>query len=304
MSSHVDKSTDSLLDELARPSGAASHDRLLIANRGQKPTQVFSRKRSRFTVRASLRPMSGVQKIVAVIITTIMIITGALIVRTTLWKSDEGSPSPSLSGESILFIGDSITNSYNSDDGDIREGWWSLLADEINLTPVTSSQGASGILRRGTLNDEVCRGTTFKERIPEIRDASPKIVVIEVGRNDWRVCDGDGFRPSTPKELKFAAEDYFSSVSRAVDQIGLTPYDVYVITPWGTDKLEEQEWIQPIIKSSAEAQGFHYIDTNNLPKDMLLDKSHPNYRGNRELVRQIDKNSNLIKRFNGEHGRL
>src|SRR5690606_41215397 len=64
----------------------------------------------------------------------------------------------------VLVFGDSITAHHTADPGETMQGWWSILADRRNLTPIVSAQGGGAILKPGF----GCYGSGIRDRFQAV----------------------------------------------------------------------------------------------------------------------------------------
>lgn len=195
--------------------------------------------------------------------------------------------------ETMVVIGDSYS-SYYGDRHSPYPGWWATLATDLALDPVVDATGGTGFLMRNS----DCAQTRFRARMDTIRQADPRLLFVEGGRNDWRRCDANGVPvESTRTEIEAAANEYFAELAVVWDQLGRPRSDVYVVSPWGTSKPRKARVIRPIIEAAAEAHGFTYVPTRPLTLAQAPDGVHPNNEGSRFLRDQILANSDLLDRF-------
>lgn len=185
-------------------------------------------------------------------------------------------------GPSVMVVGDSITSWYSNEDGSPSQGWWSILARNLGASSVrTSAEGGSGVNVRGN----GCHGTTFGERLSHIRRVD--ILVIEVGRNDNKLCAANPkYRqaPSDPQTLGIDA--YVRALSARVAELGMRPDQVWFVTPWGSRDPALSEPIQQSVRRAvtARAAGFGYVGAPTLSDQHTIDGVHPNRAGNEQLA--------------------
>lgn len=181
-------------------------------------------------------------------------------------------------GPSVMVVGDSITSWYSNEDGSPSQGWWSILARNLGASSIrTSAEGGSGVNVRGN----GCRGTTFGERLGEIRRVD--ILVIEVGRNDYKSCPEDpSYRriPSDPQSLGIGS--YTRALSARIAELGMSPQQVWFVTPWGTHDLFRGEPMHLAVRDAVTAReaGFGFVETPILSDLHTIDGVHPNRAGN------------------------
>lgn len=185
-------------------------------------------------------------------------------------------------GPSVMVVGDSITSWYSDEDGSPSQGWWSILARNLGASSIrTSAEGGSGVNVRGN----GCRGTTFGERLGAIRRVD--ILIVEVGRNDYKKCaDDPSYRPGPSDPQSLGIESYTRALSARVAELGMSPRQVWFVTPWGT---RDPSWIEPVqlaVRTAATAQeaGFGFIQTPLLTDPYTIDGVHPNRAGNDVLA--------------------
>ena len=193
-------------------------------------------------------------------------------------------------GPRLIVVGDSITASYNDDDGDERQGWWSMVGRHLNLQVIRSAQAGSGYIRRGT---ERCDGTRFYDRRKDLHGAD--IVIIEGGRNDWKRCGTD--------IATVGIHDVRAAVDKFLDWVDSQPVanrSVYLMSPWGPrDQLAGITMTQ-IIQTEADSHGFQFIDTWGALSDKpgrTYDGIHPTLAGSTSLYRNVMANSDLGSRW-------
>ena len=190
------------------------------------------------------------------------------------------------SEDTLMVIGDSIARAYVDQPGSERQGFWSMLAREIDARPKMAAQGGAGFVKPGLSR---CKGRTFTQQLarPKIRDlvSNAGVLIIEGGRNDTRTCHKRGFADVTTEQLR-AAVDQFMSEAAALraGSAGCT----LVVVPWGPKGQKERTRITPVIKESARNHGLHFIDTHGvLNYENTSDGVHPDLAGNVALTQQI-----------------
>jgi lysophospholipase L1-like esterase len=183
-------------------------------------------------------------------------------------------------GPSMAIVGDSITSWYSDEDGSRSQGWWSILARRLGASSVrTIAEGGSGVNVRGNS----CTGTTFGERLTSLRPVD--VLVVEVGRNDYKSCAFDPRRPSTAPQA-YGIDGYVRALSARVAELGMTPSQVFFLTPWGSRDIDRGEpLLQAFRETITAAQaGFTLIDSPVLVDSLTIDGIHPNRAGSEYLA--------------------
>jgi hypothetical protein len=186
----------------------------------------------------------------------------------------------------LMVIGDSIARAYDDKPGSVRQGFWSMIADEIHAQPKMAAQGGAGFVKPGLSR---CKGRTFTQQLerPKIRNLVERagVLIIEGGRNDTRTCHRRGFADVTTEQLEAAVDGFMNQVAalRAEAQ-GCT----LVVTPWGPKGQRQRSRITPVIREAARSHGFDFIGTTGvLNQDNTIDGIHPERAGNEALTREI-----------------
>ena len=186
----------------------------------------------------------------------------------------------------LMVIGDSIARAYDNKPGSVRQGFWSMLADEIDAQPKMAAQGGAGFVKPGLSR---CKGRTFTQQLarPKIRDlvANAGVLIIEGGRNDTRTCHRRGFADVTTEQLRAAVDEFMrEAAALRAGSNGCT----LVVVPWGPKGQEQRSRITPVIKKSAKDHGLAFIDTTGvLNIENTSDGVHPDLAGNVALTQQI-----------------
>ena len=235
--------------------------------------------------------MHTTSKFAGIVLTLTALTASAMTVGAGTAAATEVVPVPPAK---VLFIGDSITARYNNVTGSGNRGWWSYLAADMKMTPVTSAQGRSGTLRRGGLN---CVGTTFGDRLPDIAKTAPGVIVLAGGRNDAYYClKGKTLRASRER-TRVAVRDYFKKFAATVKAAKIPAKNVYVLTPWGSAAQADRTYIWTTYRTYARQYGFQWVPVSYLTDTYTVDATHPNTPGNKKLYRMVRDASNLTKRF-------
>lgn len=195
--------------------------------------------------------------------------------------------------KTMFVFGDSITARYNNTAGSSNQGWWSMAAAKINLTPVTSAISGTGFIRKGYDCTAPNYGGRLANATVKKQVANAKIVVIEGGRNDYHMCLADKSSAYTDKAT---VDDWSRRFFDGVKRNHPDTSSIYVLTPWGP-ALSQYNWIVPIVKQQAIAHGFHWVDTTGvLTASNTVDGTHPNLQGNKDLANALLGHSNIATR--------
>jgi len=197
-------------------------------------------------------------------------------------RTARSKPASATAGPSVMVVGDSITSWFSNEPGSPSQGWWSMLGRQIGASSVrTSAEGGSGMNVQGNQ----CTGTAFGQRLQHLQRAD--ILIVEVGRNDYKSCGSDRLlRYMSAESQRPGVETYVRALSARVAELGMRPSQVWFVTPWGTREEAAREAMQGIIRTAATAPdiGFSFIETPVLPASMTIDGIHPNRRGNTLLA--------------------
>lgn len=204
--------------------------------------------------------------------------------RVTLWLPHHGGGSISLlvaEGATyirpvefkhrLLFLGDSITQGWNSD----REsmGYADRISRFYDAYAVNCSVGG-GYFSTATIAENGCK---------------PEAVTVAYGTNDFAKC-------SSPEEMQGNCAAYLDKVKSLYPNV-----PIFVITPIPRHDPEERnagtfEWVRKTIAEEASARGMYVIDGFSLfPADeyYFWDRVHPNEAGFAEyalaLIPQLQK---------------
>jgi lysophospholipase L1-like esterase len=186
----------------------------------------------------------------------------------------------------LMVIGDSIARAYDDKPGSVRQGFWSMIADEIQAQPKMAAQGGAGFVKPGLSR---CKGRTFTQQLerPKIRNLVERagVLIIEGGRNDTRTCHRRGFADVTTEQLEAAVDGFMNQVAALrAESEGCT----LVVTPWGPKGQRQRSRITPVIREAARSHGFDFIGTTGvLNRQNTIDGIHPERAGNEALTREI-----------------
>lgn len=200
----------------------------------------------------------------------------ALALLVTLASPAAPPPRP----EEVLIFGDSITAHHTDDPGDPMQGWWSILAEQRNLTPYVSAQGGGAIIKPGF----GCYGTAIRERFQEVVErVQPDEIWIASGRNETSVCIDGSSVPVNAGFRTTALDGFFAHVAAVADANGIPRSRVYVTTPWGTVNLSQRHDIV-IDMVQARDHGLTFINVPRLDDTLTRDGTHPNRQGSEYIA--------------------
>jgi lysophospholipase L1-like esterase len=204
-----------------------------------------------------------------------------LVLAAALSWSPGADAAPDPRPGTVLVLGDSITQQYTDDPGDPQQGWWSILAAQRNLTPITSAQGGGAIIKKGF----GCIGTSIRERyIGAIRRTRPDEIWIASGKNETTVCINGSIVPVASAFRTQALATFFASLGELADEMGIPRDRVYVTTPWGTNNLDLRHDVVVDMAEGARAAGLTFINTPRLGDDKTRDGTHPNLAGSQYIA--------------------
>lgn len=188
--------------------------------------------------------------------------------------------SPQLRPEEVLVFGDSITAHHTDDPGDNMQGWWSILAEERNMTPYVSAQGGGAILKPGF----GCYGTAIRERFQEVVErVQPDEIWIASGRNETSVCINGSSTPVNAGFRTTALNNFFEFAAEVADANGIPRDRVFVTTPWGTINVTQRHDIV-IDMMQARNHGLKFINIPRLDDTLTRDGTHPNREGSEYIA--------------------
>lgn len=203
---------------------------------------------------------------VAVMLSTLALVAPA--------AADE--PPAATAGPRIAVVGDSITSWFRDEPGSVSQGWWSMLARDLNASIATYAEGGSGMNIRGNN----CHGTTFGQRLRSLQQVD--ILILQGGRNDMWTCDAAGKKKAlTPAKQKAGIKRYLARLGDRADALGIPRSHVLVVSPWGKSDRARGYKIQSYMRlfSNRNHEGFTFIETKTLPSRLTFDNKHPNRDG-------------------------
>jgi lysophospholipase L1-like esterase len=193
---------------------------------------------------------------------------------------------PAPTGPRITVVGDSITSWFRDEPGSVSQGWWSMLAHDLDAPVTTLAEGGSGMNIRGNN----CHGTTFGERLRALRTVD--YLIIQGGRNDTSTCGPDGLKKAlTPAKQKAGIRRYLARLGQRADALGIPRSHGLVVSPWGKSDRARGYKIQAYLRlfSNRNHERFTYVETRTLPSRSTLDNKHPNRDGNLYLSSVMER---------------
>lgn len=191
--------------------------------------------------------------------------------------------------DTLMVFGDSITARFNDKTGNDLQGYWSMVADEVDAEPRVHAEGGSGFVNPGLVG---CSGHTLGQQLAKplaskmVADAGA--VLIEGGRTDTQTCAEDGGYELIPsKRLRKATNRFFA---RVAELRGAGDACTFAMVPWGPAGLDEnRERVTSLVAEVAEKYGFTFVWTTGLltEETTLEDRVHPSYWGNRNLANAV-----------------
>lgn len=216
-----------------------------------------------------VRPLSRVWIVIALVCT---LLTAPLALQRV---------TASASGPGIVVIGDSISARYNDDPGSSDQAWWSVVGRHYGASVAVFAESGSGYSRAG----RHCTGTRFVDRLAAVDEATPKVVIVEGGRNDWAFCTGGSYSETTDTMVRTAVDRFLTTLQVTVD-----PQTKIIVLgpPWGPSNASQQRRITSIIKASADRHQVMFIDTQGVFEGgHTVDGTHPDLAGSLELGKRV-----------------
>jgi len=209
---------------------------------------------------------------------------------------------PSPRNARVLVFGDSISASHRyTPYGTAKrpQAWWAHVAQAASVPPrevMLSAESGSGLLMRGMSKGggTICTGTTFRERLGDIATTRPDVIMVEVGRNDVRACQGGRPRRATAAERRAAAVRFFDALAAAADRQGVRRSNVYVLTAWGSAQSNFQVDVTTLYEAQVRARGFSWVPVPALVKSQTVDGTHPTAAGAKVLGTSVAHGSDVV----------
>lgn len=207
---------------------------------------------------------------------------------------------PSTRSPRVLVFGDSMsaTRRYSVAGTSRRpKAWWAYVAEGAGVPAshvMVSAEGGSGLLVRGNGEKvKACSGTTFGDRLSDVAATDPDVIIVEVGRNDVRICRGGKRVNSTGAERRAAATKYFNALARAADRQGIPRSFVYVMTPWGSSGGAGKVATATLYETFAKSHGFTWVTLPSLVRAQTTDAIHPTATGSKSLATWAMRSSDV-----------
>lgn len=194
----------------------------------------------------------------------------------------------------ILIIGDSITARGESPK---KYGvyWWKYLQQNTGAKIVLSAQSGSGYLRKGIAGGGQCTGTTFGQRLADVKRLSPDFIIIEGGRNDGVYCNGKSLANASTARMQSDISDYMNAFIKQAAAAGVPASRIYAFTPWGPSARDNYNQVKPVIERNAQRVGIAFVDIPPYGNSLAVDDGiHPNHDGNVYLYNQLTQRSNIL----------
>lgn len=201
----------------------------------------------------------------------------------------------------IMVIGDSYSARYTDETGSTARAWWSYLREDLDAKLTVAAESGAGILMKGT----GCKGKRLGDysKLDALKSASPDIVIVEGGANDWGHCV-NGVRTShmnKPTLIKGWVDRYFKQLAVDTKAAGISRNKVYVTSFWAAQNSEKtRSIIVGYYRQAAKANGFKWVEMPRLEHRHTLDaelangdRTHPNISGSRELFYRFMSVSDL-----------
>jgi lysophospholipase L1-like esterase len=202
-----------------------------------------------------------------------------------LLAPSSASAAPEPRDGTVLVFGDSITAHHTDDPGETMQGWWSILADRRNLTPIVSAQGGGAILKPGF----GCYGSGIRDRFQAVVERTqPDEIWIASGRNETSVCINGAGTPVNPGFRRTALAAFFEKAGQVAEANGIPRSRVYVTTPWGTVNATQRHDVVVDMRDGARAAGLTFINTPRLDDTLTRDGTHPNRRGSEYIANTLE----------------
>jgi lysophospholipase L1-like esterase len=192
----------------------------------------------------------------------------------------ETAPSIGPGDTAAVFLGDSYTEGWGASDPSRR--WSALVADEADWVEVNRGQGGTGFVT--TAGAGTCRMTecpTYVDRVRDVVDVRPDIVVIAGGQNDIMALDSD------PESVRAAVVTTYEEIREGLPQARIIAVGPSMAQP-GNELIEKMDgWVQ----AAAESVGADYvslIDPVTIKPEMVSeDGVHVNDEGHRAIADRV-----------------
>jgi hypothetical protein len=224
-----------------------------------------------------------------------LLVLGVACLATPSVASAEDPPTTP-AGPQIMIVGDSISDPLRysqTETATTPKAWWAYLVDAYDTPPpILSAESGSGMMRVGyAANGHTeCSGTTFGQRLADIRKTPWRLLIIEGGRNDFRHCVHGKAVPASRATTESHIRTYLHDLRAVINTMHVNRHKVFVFTPWGTAYTAERAYIRPMVAKWALHYGFRWIDVPALRQansagDAYLQPggTHPTTHGSKRI---------------------
>jgi lysophospholipase L1-like esterase len=190
------------------------------------------------------------------------------------------TPSIGPGDTAAVFLGDSYTEGWGASDPSLR--WSALVAAEAGWVEVNHGQGGTGfVTTAGVSGCGAMQCPTYVERVQDVVDVQPDVVVIAGGQNDLMSLDAD------PDSVRAAIVQTYEEIRRELPQARIIAVGPSLAQP-GNDLIETLDgWVQ----SAATSVGADYvslIDPVTIKPEMVSpDGVHVNDDGHRAIADRV-----------------
>jgi lysophospholipase L1-like esterase len=191
-------------------------------------------------------------------------------------------PSPSIEpgDTAAVFLGDSYTEGWGASDPSSR--WSALVAAEAGWVELNQGQGGTGFVTtsgRGGCGLDYC--PTYLERVPDVINAQPDIVVIAGGQNDLMALAAD------PDAVRAALVETYTLIREGLPQARIIAVGPSTAQPGNELIAELDEWVQATA-TSVGADYVSLIDPVVIEPEMVdVDGVHVNDAGHEAIADRV-----------------
>jgi lysophospholipase L1-like esterase len=190
------------------------------------------------------------------------------------------SHSPSPGAPVAVFLGDSYTEGWGATKTSTR--WSTIVADEAGWVELNQGQGGTGFVTSAGLGGcglDYC--PTYLERVSDVIDAQPDIVLIAGGQNDLVGLS------SEPAAVRDALNETYDRIRSGLPRARIIAVGPSIAPP-NNDLINELDtWVQ----AAAKRVGADYvslIDPVVIEPDMVeIDGVHVNDKGHRAIADRV-----------------
>lgn len=213
-----------------------------------------------------------------------LLATLSTLLLTTLTLTPTANAAPNPRPETVLVFGDSITAQYTDDPGETMQGWWSILANQRNMTPIISAQGGGAIIKPGF----GCYGSGIRNRFEAVVErVQPDEIWIASGRNETNVCINGSTTPVNPGFRRTALAAFFELAADVAEDNDIPLNRVYVTTPWGTEQITQRHDVVIDMRDGARDAGLTFVNIPRLDDTLTRDGTHPNRQGSEYIANTL-----------------